>query len=148
MDDQQNQIKLASFFNELRNIENFKDTLLTIYLEELEENIYLILKLKAEFYNFIIEKINFNIIGKYSKDVFTNPNFTKINSDIKNDFLDDYLNPISKFLEKTVENQNLQIKVQTPIHKNSSGKLDNIDKKQSGNFFWKEEKEKSKILKF
>ncbi len=104
-EDKETKIKLDSFFKEIRDIDNFKDIVLTMYLAEFEENIYLILKLKAEFYDYLQEKVNFVVAEKYSNEVFSNSTFIKINEEIKNVFLDDYYNPINDFLTEKVEQE-------------------------------------------
>jgi len=49
MEEIEKELKLTSFFNEIREIENLKDNILTIYLAEFEENIYLIFYITSNY---------------------------------------------------------------------------------------------------
>ncbi len=123
MDERQNQIKLSSFNKETRNRDSFKNTLLNIYIEEFEENIYLLFKLKDEFLNYLLEKINFNITEKYSIDVLTNSFFIKFNTEIKKKFLEKNFHPIKNFLTEKIENEYFQSNRHRALYKKYNGRI-------------------------
>lgn len=142
MEEKEKQTNFALFLNEIRDLENFKDKILTTYLAEFEENIYLVLKLKEEFYDYLLEKINFVIVDKYSNDVFSNASFTKINEEIKANFLDDYYNPIYNFLIEKVENEYYQVNKHRAVYRKNNGRLDS----SKSLYKYEEDKNKSNVI--
>lgn len=105
MDEKENKAKMSSLLNDSADTLGFKEILLNLYLLEFEENIFLILKLRKEFYDYLIQKIKFRIKEKYGEQAYFTEVFIITDMLIQKTFYDDYYTPTYNYIIKNIEKE-------------------------------------------
>jgi len=100
--------KLNLLDKEMKDIKNFKNKLIDLYLLELEENFSDILILdKDKYLDRFGEKMNLIITDKYSERSFERDDFFNLIENVEKIFLDNYYEVSLEFLKTQVKNLGL-----------------------------------------